>query len=129
MIEQLRKLTSQIVSAYISVRSVAASDLPGLIQAVYQSLGAPGQAAPVARPVRPAPAVDIRRSVFADHLVCLEDGQKLTTLKRHLRAAHGMTPADYRAKWNLPDHYPMTSPEFAERRSTMSKRLRRGKKQ
>jgi predicted transcriptional regulator len=73
------------------------------------------------------PAVDVRKSVFADHLICLEDGKAFKTLKRHLGEAHGMTPERYRAKWDLPESYPMIAPEYAKRRSVLSGQIRRGK--
>jgi predicted transcriptional regulator len=74
------------------------------------------------------PAVSVRRSVQRDHIVCLEDGLKVKTLKRHLQAAHGMTPAEYREKWGLPRDYPMAAPAYSERRSEMAKQLGLGQK-
>ena len=121
-------LTSLIVSAHVSHNSVAPDALPTLIHAVYRSLATAGEAdaAPAEPPL--APAVPIKKSVFPDHIICLEDGKKMKMLKRHLRTAYGMTPDDYRAKWGLPSDYPMTAPNYAARRSVIAKDLGLGRK-
>jgi len=134
-------LTSQIVAAYVAANAVDARAVAGLIRDIHQSLVAlepgrlePGDATSGATRTRPEPpttqrsAVEIRKSVFADHLICLEDGQKLTTLKRHLRAAHGLTPDQYRAKWGLPASYPMVAPAYGKTRSAMAKASGLGRK-
>jgi predicted transcriptional regulator len=103
-------------------------EVPALIQSVYGSLAklATGATEPEAPP--PEPAVPIRQSVFPDYIVCLEDGKKLKMLKRHLRTAYDMTPQEYRAKWDLPQNYPMVAPTYAERRSTLAKTNGLGRK-
>ena len=119
-------LTAQIVAAHIGNNQVAADALPLLIQAVYRSLASAGtvEAAPAAL----TPAVPVKKSVFPDFIVCLEDGKRLKMLKRHLHTSYGMTPADYRAKWNLPADYPMVAPSYASHRSTLAKSIGLGRK-
>jgi predicted transcriptional regulator len=116
----LLALTSQIVSAHVAYNLTHPERLPALIHSVYQALSHVGSTAP---PVseRPEPAVPIRRSVFPDYIVCLEDGRRLKMLKRHLSARYGMTPEAYRRRWGLPADYPMVAPNYAERRSNLAK--------
>ncbi len=120
------KLTAKIVSAHIGRNQVAPDALPTLIQAVYDSLATAGMAEPAPAPL--TPAVPIRKSVFPDHIVCLEDGKKLKMLKRHLRGSYGMTPDQYRQKWGLPADYPMVAPNYASLRSNLAKQLGLGRK-
>jgi predicted transcriptional regulator len=123
-------LTTEIVAAYVANHAIAPADLPALITGVFRSLGEAGrveEAAPE-RPARPEPAVPVRKSVQREFLVCLEDGMRTKTLKRHLATRHGMTPAEYRRRWGLPDDYPMVAPAYAELRSTMAKRFGLGRK-
>lgn len=124
--EGVLELTSQIVSAHVSNNSVAPDALPSLIQAVYQSLATAGKVD--AAPAALVPAVPIRKSVFPDYIVCLEDGKKMKMLKRHLQNSYGMTPAEYRAKWGLPTDYPMVAPNYTSRRSVIAKELGLGRK-
>jgi len=124
--EMLITLTSDIVAAHVSNNSVAVGDLPTLITNVYSALAGLEKAEPAAEPA-PEPAVSIRASVKNDHIVCLEDGKKLKMLKRHLMSTYGMTPADYRAKWNLPRDYPMVAPNYAATRSQLAKKIGLGK--
>lgn len=115
---ELMRLTAEIVSAHVGNNPVPAELLPHLIEVVHQALrdaGAGNSAAGGATPVVP-----VSRSVFPDHLVCLEDGKEVVMLKRHLQTAHGMTPERYRERWNLPPHYPMVAPDYAERRSALA---------
>ena len=123
--QELLRLSTEIVAAHVSNNRVAIAELPQLIERVYVSLDQAG--APPA-PEGPQPAVTVRASMKRDHLVCLEDGKKLKTLKKHLRTDHGMTPEEYRAKWNLPSSYPMVAPDYAERRSQLAKDLGLGRK-
>lgn len=125
-ISPLLELTAQIVSAYVSNNSFSSEALPGLVREVYTSLENAGQAAP--EPEKLQPAVPIKRSVFPDYIVCLEDGKKLKMLKRHLQSAYGMTPDQYRERWNLPADYPMVAPNYAERRSTLAREIGLGRK-
>ena len=120
------ELTAKIVSAHISKNQLATAALPELIQSVYRSLATAGTAQPAPAPL--TPAVPIRKSVFPDHIVCLEDGQKLKMLKRHLQTSYGMTPEQYRRKWDLPAAYPMVAPNYASHRSSLAKQLGLGRK-
>jgi predicted transcriptional regulator len=116
-------LTANIVSAYVSNNTVAASDVPALINQVHAALmrvtSAPGGA--FAEP--PRPAVAIKRSITPEHIVCLEDGKKFKSLKRHLRSQYNMTPEQYREKWGLPADYPMVAPNYAAARSELAKQM------
>ena len=119
-------LTAQIVSAHVSNNSVAPDALPLLIQEVFRSLSGVGKAA--AQIEKPEPAVPVKKSVFPDHIICLEDGKKLKMLKRHLKTAYGMTPGQYRERWGLPANYPMVAPNYAHHRSTLAKKIGLGTK-
>jgi len=123
--EDILKLVTEIVTAYVSRNAVAAEDLPNVIKSVHATLGGI-QGAGSGAPTR-APAVPVKKSVTPDYIVCLEDGKKLKMLKRYLRAQHGLTPEAYRAKWNLPADYPMTAPNYAARRSEFAKQIGLGK--
>jgi predicted transcriptional regulator len=101
---------------------VALSDLPLLINQVYQSLAGIGKV-PVASIERPLPAVNVKRSVHPDYIICLEDGKKLKMLKRHLKTAYNMSPDDYRERWSLPPDYPMVAPNYARQRSKLAKEI------
>ena len=104
--ELLIELTAEIVAAYVSNNSVAANDLPNVITQVHAALG--GATAPAEEVVeKPKPAVSVRRSIQSDYLICLEDGQKFKSLKRHLMTHYGLTPEQYREKWDLPADYPI----------------------
>ena len=120
------ELTAQVVSAHIAHNHVVAEALPELIQSVYYALATAGTIKPALTP--PVPAVSIRKSVFPDHILCLEDGMKLKTLKRHLQISHGMTPDEYRQKWRLPASYPMVAPNYASLRSSAAKQLGLGQR-
>jgi predicted transcriptional regulator len=119
-------LTAQIVSAHVSNNSVSQDALPSLIQEVYKTLAGVGKDPVV--PDLPQPAVPIKKSVFADHIVCLEDGKKLKMLKRHLKTAYDMTPDQYRERWGLPPEYPMVAPSYAKHRSSLAKKIGLGTK-
>jgi predicted transcriptional regulator len=123
----LLDLTAQIVSAHVSKNSTHDDALPGLIQSVFKSLSNTGTPE-TPDVVRPEPAVPIKRSVFPDHIVCLEDGKKLKMLKRHLATSYKMTPDQYRQRWNLPYDYPMVAPDYATRRSVLAKSIGLGRK-
>ena len=124
---EIMTLTTEIVAAHVANNSVAVADLPDLIQQVYRSLTNAGDAS-AAEPPRPQPPVSIGRSVRPDYIVCLEDGKKLKMLKRHLRTAFNMTPAEYRERWELPSDYPMVAPNYAEQRSKLAKQIGLGKR-
>ena len=124
-LSELLELTTEIVSAHVGNNTVALADLPQLIQDVYRSLDSVG-IAPVQE--RPQPAVPVKKSVFPDHIVCLEDGKKLKMLKRHLKTAYDMSPEDYRERWGLPSDYPMVAPNYAKHRSNLAKKIGLGTK-
>src|SRR5690349_7566091 len=126
MTETLITLTSDIVAAHVSNNDVKVDDVPTLIRNVYGALSGLGSAPAVA--AKPEPAVSIRSSVKNDHVVCREDGKKMKMLKRHLMTDHGMTPAEYRARWGLPADYPMVAPDYAEKRRTLAKEIGLGRK-
>jgi len=118
--DELLTVTAEIVVAHVGNNTVAVGDLPALISGVYQALATLGE--PVAAEPELVPAVSIRASIKPDYLVCLEDGRKLKTLKRHL-AGLGLTPDEYRRKWGLPADYPMIAPSYSEKRRQLAKRL------
>ncbi|WP_367160154.1 MucR family transcriptional regulator [Kozakia baliensis] len=122
----LLELTAQIVSAHVTNNPIGGENLPGLIKQVYSALQGAGHVE--AEPERPQPAVPIKRSVFPDYIVCLEDGKKLKMLKRHLQSAYNMTPEQYRERWGLPSDYPLVAPNYAERRSHLAREIGLGRK-
>ena len=113
-VSELLELTTEIVSAHASNNSIAQGDLPQLIQNVYKTLAEVGSAQDV--PENPRPAVSVKKSIFPDYIVCLEDGKKLKMLKRHLKTAYNLSPDDYRKRWGLPADYPMVAPNYAKHR-------------
>jgi predicted transcriptional regulator len=117
------QLTAQIVSAYVSNNSVPATDIPALINQVHSALTRvlAGQVETPAEPLRPA--VSIKRSITPEYIVCLEDGKKFKSLKRHLRTQYNMTPEQYRDKWGLTPDYPMVAPNYAAARSQLAKQM------
>ena len=124
----LLRLSADIVSAHVSHNAITASGLPEFIRSVHAALLRTG------RPDEPSvssaqrPAVPIKKSVFPGYLICLEDGKKLKMLKRHLQASYGMTPEQYRARWDLPASYPMVAPDYAAHRSELAKKVGLGRK-
>jgi predicted transcriptional regulator len=126
------ELAADIVSAYVSNNSVAAADLPALIGEVHAALVRVGSGTAVAATDVLKPAVPPKKSVTNDYIICLEDGKKFKSLKRHLRTQYNMTPDEYREKWGLPPDYPMVAPNYATARSELAKQMglgqqRRGK--
>jgi len=116
------ELTADIVAAYVSNNSVSASDLPGLIASVHSALN--NIHTPAAVEVLPlTPAVSVKKSITDDYLICLEDGKRFKSLKRHLKASYGMSPDEYRTKWGLPSDYPMVAPNYSASRSSLAKSL------
>ena len=126
-VSELLTLTADIVASHVSNNGVPVSELPQLIQQVYGTLAALGQEQAPA-PERPQPAVSVRKSITPDYIICLEDGKKLKMLKRYLRAAFKMTPEEYRARWGLPQDYPMVAPNYAKKRSEFAKKMGLGKR-
>jgi predicted transcriptional regulator len=115
-------LTAQIVSAHAANNDVNPGALPSVIRAVYDTLSNIGDE-PAAPVEKAQPAVPIRKSVFPDYIICLEDGKRLKMLKRHLATSYNLTPDQYREKWGLEASYPMVAPNYAERRSALAKEI------
>jgi len=130
MVDELTKkkvldLTSGLVAAFVSNNPIRAEDLPDLIVSLHYKLTELGKSE--LEQVRPEPAVPIKKSVTDDHIICLEDGQKLKMLKRYLRTRYDLSPEEYRSRWGLPADYPMVDPEYARRRSKFAKEIGLGK--
>jgi predicted transcriptional regulator len=127
---ELVELTAEIISAYVSNNAVSQTDLPQLIGAVFRSLAGTTEApAPVKEePVELKPATTVRKSITPDHLICLEDGKRFKSLKRHLRTHYNLSPEQYREKWGLASDYPMVAPNYAEARSNLAKKMGLGQK-
>ncbi|ADU14111.1 MucR family transcriptional regulator [Asticcacaulis excentricus] len=115
-------LVVEIVTAYVSNNSVPAAELPQLIQSVSGALNSLASG-PVVEPENKTPAVSIKKSVGTDYIICLEDGRRFKSLKRHLASKYNLTPDEYRARWNLPKDYPMVAPAYAEARSNLAKQM------
>jgi predicted transcriptional regulator len=134
---RILNMTTQIVAAYLASNTVATGSLPELIESVHRELESVEQNHSTMAPLEARPrdtqpvartAVDVRRSVFPGYLICLEEGGRFKTLRRHLSETHGMTPEQYRAKWDLPETYPMTAPDYSAVRSNLSKANGLGKR-
>jgi predicted transcriptional regulator len=115
------EMTTEIVAAHVGNNRVAIADLSGLIQDIYKTLLTVGTSQ--ALPEKPKPAVPVKKSVFPDYIICLEDGKKLKMLKRHLKTAYNLTPEDYRERWGLAADYPMVAPNYARHRSRLAKEI------
>ena len=126
--DNLIELTAEIVSAFVSTHPVAAGDLPGLINQVHSALyrTATGTVEPEKEELKPA--ISVKKSITADYIVCLEDGKKFKSLKRHLRTHYDLTPEQYREKWDLPADSPMVAPNYAKARSALAKEMGLGQK-
>jgi predicted transcriptional regulator len=125
---ELVKLTSDIVSAYVGNNAVASADLSALIKDVHKSLHHAYTKGGEEEAPQLKPAVSVRRSITPDHIICLEDGKKFKSLKRHLRTHYNLTPEEYREKWGLPRDYPMVAPNYAAARSRLAKEMGLGQK-
>jgi len=122
-------LTAEIVAAYVGKNTVPQTELPKLIGEVHRALsGAISQPAPREEQTDMKPAVTIKKSLTADYLICLEDGKKFKSLKRHLRSHYNLSPEQYREKWGLPADYPMVAPNYAQARSSLAKRMGLGQR-
>ena len=117
------ELTADIVSAYVSNNPVPAADMPGLINQVHSALMRVSGGHSETQPEPLKPAVSVKKSITPDYIVCLEDGKKFKSLKRHLRTQYSMTPEQYRDKWSLPADYPMVAPNYAIARSQLAKQM------
>jgi len=120
---EIIEMTTDIVSAYVGNNSVAAADLPTLIQSVHKALTGVGSGAEPVETAPKEPAVSVKKSITPDYLICLEDGRKFKSLKRHLRTKYNMSPEDYRSKWGLAKDYPMVAPNYARARSELAKQM------
>jgi predicted transcriptional regulator len=118
------QLTAELVAAYVSNNNVPKGDLPNLLLAVHSAISRLGtESSPAAPQVEPQqPAVTIRKSITPDYLICLEDGKKFKSLRRHLTAL-GLTPEQYRKKWNLPSDYPMVAPKYSAARAALARQF------
>ena len=123
--KELLEWTTMIVSSHVGKTPSSTEEVSNLIRTVHTALAGLSSGA---EPNLPEPAVPVRRSVTPDYIVCLEDGRKLKMLKRHLSTAYGMTPDDYRERWNLPADYPMVAPNYARQRSNLAKKIGLGTK-
>jgi predicted transcriptional regulator len=120
-------IAADIVAAYVSNNQVPVGELPKLIGDIHAALH--GIGTPATEPeVKQEPAVAIRKSITSDYIICLEDGKKFKSLKRHIRVHYNLSPDDYRQKWNLPADYPMVAPSYAAIRSAMAKSIGLGRK-
>jgi predicted transcriptional regulator len=117
------QLTANIVSAYVSNNTVPSAEIPSLISQVYSALMRVSGGHPPAPAESLKPAVPVKRSITSEYIVCLEDGKKFKSLKRHLRTQYDMTPEKYREKWGLPSDYPMVAPNYAAARSQLAKQM------
>jgi predicted transcriptional regulator len=117
------QMTAEIVSAYVGANTLAPSDVPMLIQQVHQALAGTTASGPEVKATSVEPAISVKKSITPDYLICLEDGRKFKSLKRHLRTKYDMSPAEYRTKWGLPDDYPMVAPNYALARSALAKQM------
>ena len=125
---EIVELTADIVAAYVGNNAVPSSDLPSLINDVHRALAGAVAGLNDKPAVDAKPAVPVRRSVTPEYIVCLEDGKKFKSLKRHLRTHYNLTPEQYREKWNLPIDYPMVAPEYAKARSALAKKMGLGQR-
>ena len=126
--DDVLRMAVDVVAAYVGNNQVSTGQLPDIINSVYNSLltlDLPPEEVPIEAP---KPAVNVRKSVTPEYIVCLEDGKKLKMLKRHLRTTYNMSPEEYRAKWNLPPDYPMVAPNYARQRSDFAKKIGLGRK-
>lgn len=120
---ELVNITATIVAAYVSNNSIASGELPNLIADTHAALSrAAGRSAPIERE-ESKPKVAVKKSVMADYIICLEDGKKFKSLKRHLRTHYNLSPEEYREKWGLPHDYPMVAPNYARARSDLAKKM------
>src|SRR5271165_5373701 len=124
--EVILALAVQVVSAHVQHNKMPSEELPAFIQQIYKTLQSVG-AEPAAQD-KPAPAVPVKKSVFNDHVICLDCGKQLKMLKRHLMTDHAMTPEQYRQRWDLGRDYPMVAPDYASRRSALAKKIGLGRK-
>ena len=124
----MRELTAEIVKAYVAGNQLSAKALPELIKVVYDAVSDLDRPTGRGEEKRPTPAVTVGKSVSRHRIVCLEDGRRFKSLKRHLRAAHGLSPEEYRAKWGLDERYPMVAPAYSRQRSRLAVKMGLGRR-
>ena len=117
----LIELTAGIVAAFVGHNNLPASDLPSLIKGIFGALSGTAEPLPAPVTIHKPSAVSLKKSITDDYLICLEDGRKFKSLKRHLRSKYNLSPEEYRAKWDLPASYPMVAPAYAAARSALAK--------
>ena len=120
---EIIELTAEIVASYVENNTLSTADVPALIQSVHRALTSIAAGVEAVEAPPKEPAVPIRRSITPDYLICLEDGRKFKSLKRHLRTQYNMSPEQYREKWSLPPDYPMVAPAYAKARSALAKQM------
>ena len=125
---EMLQMTTQVVVAYVGHNSVGEAQISEVIKSVYASLAGIDGHTELGAKAKQKPAVPIKKSITADYLICLEDGEKFKMLKRHLRTAYGLSPADYRARWGLGSDYPMVAPNYSKQRSAFAKKIGLGKR-
>jgi len=121
-------ITAEIVSAYLGNNRLDSAEIPALIESIFRALEGVKNGTDVPSIVSVSPAVPIESSVTSDYIVCLEDGKRFKSLKRHLRTHYNLSPEEYRKKWDLPSDYPMVAPNYARARSKLAKKMGLGKK-
>jgi len=125
--DELLKLASDIVAAYVSNNPIPVTEVPGMIKSVHATLGGLTAGGLSETATTQKPAVTVKKSITPEYIICLEDGKKLKMLKRYLRSRYNMSPDEYRAKWGLPADYPMVAPNYAAQRSEFAKKIGLGR--
>ncbi|MBI3675276.1 MAG: MucR family transcriptional regulator [Proteobacteria bacterium] len=125
--DELLKLATDIVAAYVSNNPIPVAEVPGMIKSVHSTLGGLTSAGSSDGQTSQKPAVTVKKSITPEYIICLEDGKKLKMLKRYLRSNYSLTPEEYRAKWGLPADYPMVAPNYAAQRSEFAKKIGLGR--
>lgn len=126
-VEDTLRMTAEIVASFVANNKVTSEQLPELIRAVHKTVASLAMNEDVRSAEKPKPAVPVNKSVHNDYIICLEDGKKLTMLKRYLRSTYDMTPDEYRKRWGLPADYPMVAPAYAAQRSAFAKQIGLGR--
>lgn len=127
-VDPIIPIAASLVSSYVSNNSLPAAELPDFISTIYSSIKAISDGIPDARPDEVKAAVPVRKSVTPDFIICLEDGRRFKSLKRHIGTQYGLTPDQYRTKWSLPSNYPMVAPNYSATRSKLAKSMGLGRK-
>lgn len=126
-LEDTLRMTTDIVASFVANNKISGEELPDLIRAVHKTVANLANGEDLRSTEKPKPAVPINKSVHNEYIICLEDGKKLTMLKRYLRSTYNMTPDEYRKRWGLPADYPMVAPAYAAQRSAFAKQIGLGR--